>query len=48
MVTKCDSIYTNRESNEWMCIRCSEEFFPFNNIDEDEMFYDALSEFWFD
>ena len=47
-ITKTDSIYANRLENSWLCIKCAEEELPFNNIDENNSFYDALSEFWFD
>ena len=47
-VSKTDSIYVNRTNNDWFCIRCAEEELPFNNIDEDDSFYDALCGFWFD
>ena len=46
-VSKTDSIYINRQENQWICIRCAEEILPFNNIDNDDDFYDALGEFWF-
>ena len=46
-VTKTDSIYINRQDNQWICIRCAEEELPFNNFDSDDDFYDALGELWF-
>ena len=47
-VSKTDSIYVNKANNDWLCIRCAEEELPFNNIDEDDYFHDALCGFWFD
>ena len=41
-VTKSDSLYTNRKSNVWYCIRCVEDIFPFNNIDDDVEFLNAI------
>ena len=48
LVTNTDSIYVNRNENQWFCIKCASNELPFNNLDEDCDFYDALSEFWFD
>ena len=42
-----DSIYTERDTNVWICINCSATCFPFNHIDNDDDFIDALSELWF-
>ena len=47
-ISKNDSIYTDRLENQWFCIRCVEKELPFNGIDDDDYFYEALSEFWFD
>ena len=43
-VNRNDSIYTERESNNWYCTRCTESIFPFNNIYEDDDFYCTLAE----
>ena len=47
-LTKYDSIYTEKDRNKWLCIKCAEETLPFNNIYDDNDFYDALSECWYD
>ena len=47
-VSKNDSIYTKKETDKWLCLKCSQENLPFNHIDEDSEFFDALSEFWYD
>ena len=47
-VSKSDSIYVNRNIERWLCIKCAEKELPFNNVDEDDSFYDASSKFLFD
>ena len=47
-VSKTDSIFTEKDSNEWFCIKCAEENLPFNSICDDDDFYNVLSEFWYD
>ena len=39
-VSKKDSIYVNRLSNPWICLRCVNECLPFNHL-EDDLFYDS-------
>ena len=34
-VTINDSIYTERNHNKWICIICTRDIFPFNNLDDD-------------
>ena len=46
-VTKTDSIYVERNSNDWYCNTCVESIFPFNWIDDDTIFYETLAEQWF-
>ena len=41
-VSKNDSIYTNKDTDSWLCLRCSQENLPFNHINEDTEFFDAL------
>ena len=40
-----DSIYTNRDSDNWLCTLCSQSLFPFNHFDENDIFLAALSSF---
>ena len=37
-MTKEDSLYSNRNSDVWHCIRCVEAPFPLNNINDDNEF----------
>ena len=41
-VDKDDSIYTDRVQNSWYCTKCCECIFPFNHLDEDDAFIEAL------
>lgn len=43
-VTKEDSIYINREAENWFCTRCSMSLFPFNHFFDDELFYAEIME----
>ena len=43
-VNVTDTLYSNRESNDWLCLKCSQEIFPFNHYNEDEDFINALNE----
>ena len=43
-VKKTDSLYTNKDSEVWFCTLCTKELFPFNSIDEDVEFLEALFE----
>merc|ERR1712208_38802 len=47
-VSKNDSIFVDRHKDNWICIRCVEEELPYNSLQDDDSFYDALSELWFD
>jgi hypothetical protein len=40
-----DSIYLNRDSNQWLCIQCASNNFPYNHYSDDDDFYNALLEF---
>ena len=44
-VSRCDSIIVNQKGNDWICSHCVKEVFPFNHLDEDSQFYEAVSEF---
>ena len=46
-VTKDDCLYTERETNQWLCIVCSKSEFPFNHYDDEIDFLNVLSELWF-
>ena len=37
-VTCIDSIYTERFDNSWICTLCAQDIFPFNSIEDDEVF----------
>ena len=41
-VDKTDSIYVERESNNWSCTKCNQSIFPFNHFQDDEDFYSAI------
>lgn len=45
-VNQWDSIYTQRNENNWICITCCSDALPFNNIREDTYFIAAISEIW--
>ena len=47
MVSVDDTIYTNRQQERWMCIKCSGTILPFNHMYDDCDFMNALSELWF-
>ena len=34
-VTKDDCLYTERETNQWLCIVCSKSVFPVNHYDDE-------------
>ena len=44
--TKFDSIFTNKDTNKWLCIGCAETILPFNNEDDEQLFLGNLSELW--
>ena len=46
-VTKNDCLYTERETNQWLCIVCGKSGFPFNHYDDEIDFLNVLSELWF-
>ena len=46
MVSKFDSIFTNKETNKWLCLACSQDLFPFNDTNDDEAFLSNISENW--
>ena len=43
-VTKHDSIYIDRDNNNWLCTKCTSDIFPFNHYDEDVEFIHTLVE----
>ena len=45
-VTSTDSIYCNRDLNNWLCTLCSQSTFPFNHYADDNDFLNALSCLW--
>ena len=45
-VTKEDSIYIDRLTNNWLCITCISLALPFIHLVEENDFMDALSESW--
>ena len=45
-VSKTDDIYTKKDVNTWYCTICTKNIFPFNHIDDDEDYLEALSENW--
>ena len=42
-VSKSDSLYVDRLQNKWICIKCSEDLFPFNHYDDDLDFLQAMT-----
>ena len=46
LVSKFDSIFVNRDTVPWLCVRCSETTFPFNHTRDDGEFFSNLSESW--
>ena len=45
-VNKCDSIFIERNMNDWLCTCCTESLFPFNHVYDDDEFMRILSECW--
>ena len=45
-VTKSDTVYTLRDMDDWYCIICTSNLFPFNQISEESEFLSGLSENW--
>ena len=43
-VNATDSIYINRDTNNWLCMQCSQSIFPFNHIESNSEFYKTLKE----
>ena len=43
-ISKNDSLYINRLSNNWICINCCEHLFPFNHHSEHADFIKCISE----
>ena len=41
-VNKNDSLYINRNSENWYCSVCTQSIFPFNHYDDDDDFIEAL------
>ena len=46
MVSKKDSVYTNRTKNNWFCLECTQSSLPFNHFTDDDDFIEALSSDW--
>lgn len=45
-VTSTDSLYVERNTNKWLCCKCTANEFPFNHFPENDDFMKALSENW--
>ena len=45
-MTKDDSIYIDRDNNNWLCTKCTSHIFPFYHYDEDVEFIHTLAECW--
>ena len=43
-LTKADSLYIERETNNWYCYNCTAYIFPFNHLTEQDDFINALAE----
>ena len=43
-VNKTDSVYTERESNDWSCTKCNQSLFPFNHYYDDTDYFSAIDE----
>lgn len=46
LVSASDSIYTERETNNWICVQCLNNNLPFNHISDDAIFLESISEYW--
>ena len=44
-ISKRDSIYLNRMSNPWICVRCVKDSLPFNHLDDDEFYDNTVSNY---
>ena len=42
-INKTDSVYIKRSNNDWICILCNGNLFPFNHFDRDIDFLNCLS-----
>ena len=42
MVDKDDTIYANRHTNIWFCTKCNSDIFAFNNIDNDDEYFETI------
>ena len=42
MVKKNDNLYLERHFNIWFCTNCIKNMFPFNSIDDDDLFMEAI------
>ena len=45
-ITKNDSLYVNRNTDQWLCTVCTKSLFPFNHLTDDTHFIQALAENW--
>ena len=45
-VKRSDTIYTERDENDWFCTKCLEQTFPFNHIFREDEYLQTLSENW--
>ena len=43
-INKTDSVYTERESNNWSCTKCNQSLFPFNHYYDDTDYFSAIDE----
>ena len=45
-VSITDSLYTNRDKNDWICPVCIQNALAFNHYDDDDEFIESVSESW--
>ena len=45
-VSREDSIYTDRATNNWFCMMCVQCIFPYNHFDDENTFMQELSNHW--
>ena len=43
-ITKLDQLYAKDQKSNWICLKCIQEIFPFNHIDNDNDFIKYVSE----
>ena len=45
-MNKDDTVYTNRNNDNWYCTSCTSDLFPYNHISDDEEYMLILSDLW--